>query len=126
MTVVAGYQKTAEGDAAIVRAVAEARLRHTELVVLVAAADEASVLEQIDRSEIEHGGDTEAVVPVTVRHTVRTDDYADELIELATEVSGELIVIGLRKRSPVGKMLLGSIAQSVLLNAHVPVLAVRA
>ena len=47
------------------------------------------------------------------------------MLDLAGELDAELIVIGLRRRSPVGKLLLGSAAQHILLNSTVPVLAVR-
>ena len=60
-----------------------------------------------------------------VRTAVRPDDLAGEVVDLATELDAELIVIGMRRRSPVGKLFLGSTAQDVLLNASVPVLAVR-
>ena len=60
-----------------------------------------------------------------LRTAVRPDHLSDELLDLAGELDAELIVIGLRRRSAVGKLLLGSAAQNVLLNATVPVLAVH-
>ena len=62
---------------------------------------------------------------VHLRNAVKPDHLADELLDLAGELDAELIVIGLRRRSPVGKLLLGSAAQHILLNSTVPVLAVR-
>jgi nucleotide-binding universal stress UspA family protein len=47
-------------------------------------------------------------------------------IAAADRTDAEFIVIGLRRRSPVGKLLLGSNAQRVLLDASCPVLAVKA
>ena len=51
---------------------------------------------------------------------------AEDLLSIAEASSAELIVIGLRRRSPVGKLILGSNAQRVLLDAPCPVLAVKA
>ena len=45
---------------------------------------------------------------------------------MAEEVGADFIVIGLRKRTPVGKLILGSNAQRILLDAPCPVLAVKA
>ena len=53
-------------------------------------------------------------------------DPAEDLINVAEEVSADLIVIGLRRRSPVGKLILGTNAQRILLDAPCPVLAVKA
>jgi nucleotide-binding universal stress UspA family protein len=45
--------------------------------------------------------------------------------DLVAETGADLIVIGLRHRTPVGKLILGSDAQRILLTATVPVLAVK-
>ena len=63
-----------------------------------------------------------------VSHEVRQMmgvDVADQLLAVADELSASLIVIGLRRRTPVGKLLLGSVAQRILLGADCPVLAVK-
>jgi nucleotide-binding universal stress UspA family protein len=52
-------------------------------------------------------------------------EIADEVLRVAQEVDASVIVIGLRKRSPVGKLLMGSSAQRILLEADRPVLAVK-
>ena len=44
---------------------------------------------------------------------------------MAQDVSADLVVIGLRRRSPVGKLLMGSVAQRILLGADCAVLAVK-
>ncbi|MEN8584045.1 universal stress protein [Burkholderia sp. RS01] len=53
-------------------------------------------------------------------------DAANEVLDAAEKYRAELIVIGLRKRTPVGKLIMGSTAQQILLEASCPVLAVKA
>jgi nucleotide-binding universal stress UspA family protein len=65
-------------------------------------------------------------VTYELRQLVRGFEPAEDLISIAEANSAELIVIGLRRRTPVGKLILGSNAQRVLLDAHCPVLAVKA
>jgi len=50
------------------------------------------------------------------------EDAVDGLIEFSR--GADLLVIGLRQRSPVGKLLLGSEGRDVILGAEVAVLAV--
>lgn len=50
-------------------------------------------------------------------------DPADRVIEYAEQEEAHYIVVGPRKRSPTGKALFGSTAQSVLLNSSCPVVA---
>jgi nucleotide-binding universal stress UspA family protein len=52
-------------------------------------------------------------------------DPDDAIVRTAQRRGGELIVIGLRSRNPVGKLLFGSVAQSVILHADCPVLVVK-
>jgi len=59
-------------------------------------------------------------------HMAAGDDVAEKVLELATEADAELLVIGARRRSPVGKFLLGSVTQSIILDAPIPVLVVKA
>ena len=60
-----------------------------------------------------------------VRVLARGRDVAEDLIGTAVEVGAGLIVIGLRRRSPVGKLILGANAQRILLLSPCPVLAVK-
>lgn len=48
----------------------------------------------------------------------------DEITRYSTDNDGQYIVIGGRKRSPLGKAVFGSITQSVLLNSDCPVVTV--
>ncbi len=128
-TIVVGYVPKPEGHAALRRAAQEARLRNARLVVVNSHrgggrdqddAESGDVLDSITR-EIGDAG-----VEHEVRQLVRGIDPADDLVNVAHEVDAEFIVIGLRRRSPVGKLILGSNAQRVLLDAPCPVLAVKA
>lgn len=64
-------------------------------------------------------------MPYGVRRFISTAVVAEDVLNVAEEVGAELIVIGLRHRTPVGKLIMGSTAQSILLDAHCSVLAVK-
>jgi len=130
-TIVVGYVPKPEGKAALRRAAQEAKLRSSRLVVVNShrggrefdrddAIESEAQLQEV-KSELDSHG-----VEHDVRQLVRGMDPAEDLVNVATEVDAELIVIGLRRRSPVGKLILGSNAQRVLLDAPCPVLAVKA
>lgn len=129
-TVVVGYVSTAEGEAALERAVAEAQLRNASLVVVSShrggGDDDDEELRAEARSESVRRRLEGAGVPHEVHTLVRGFEPAEDLIALAETNHAELIVIGLRRRSPVGKLILGSNAQRVLLDAPCPVLTVKA
>jgi nucleotide-binding universal stress UspA family protein len=130
-TILVGYVPKAEGRAALRRAAEEAQLRRARLVVINSARGgtsfdtEDSVRSQAELDDVRRQLEA-AGVESEVRQLVRGNEVVDDLVAVAEEVSADMIVIGLRKRSPVGKLLLGSNAQRILLDAPCPVLAVKA
>ncbi len=125
MTVVVGYIPNEYGEAALEAALTEARRRDLKIVVVNTSKGDAFVDTKFasqDRLEELEGrfGDVEH----EVRQTVGLD-VAEELLKIADEVGAQLLVIGMRHRTPVGKLLMGSVAQRILLDSKVPVLAVK-
>lgn len=129
MTVLVGYVPSPEGEAALRAAVDESRLRGESLLVVNTSRGDASVdpalagrhdLDLLKRDLIELGVDFE------IRQLIGGRDAADEIVDLAAAPDVSLLVIGLRRRTPVGKLILGSSAQRILLDAPCPVLAVKA
>ena len=129
-TVVVGYVPKPEGEAALTAAIAEAKLRSSTLVVVNShrggesfdaerSAKSDADLDSV-RKKLEESG-----VDFELRQLVRGFEPAEDLIGIAESSGAELIVIGLRRRTPVGKLILGSNAQRILLDASCPVLAVK-
>ena len=131
MSVVVGFVVTPEGRAALDQGIVEARLRSTRLVVVHSSpggSSETAEAVSTNREELERLERELATMGVDyeVRDLARGHTPAVDLVSVATETGAHLIVIGLRRRSPVGKLLLGSDAQQILLQADCPVLAVKA
>ena len=128
--VVVGYVAKPEGEAAVEQGIAEAHLRNATLIVVNshrggreydsedsnrADADLKALEAKLAASGLEYD----------VRQLVRGFEPAEDLISIAESSGADLIVIGLRRRTPVGKLILGSNAQRILLDAPCPVLAVK-
>ena len=54
------------------------------------------------------------------------EDVGEAVLDVVSTLDTELLVIGARRRSPVGKLFLGSVTQNIILHADVPVLVVKA
>ena len=129
-TVVVGYVPKPEGEAALTAAIAEAKLRSSTLVVVNSnrggesfdAKKSAKTDADMDavKAQLEEAG-----VEFEIRQLVRGLEPAEDLIGIAESTDAELIVIGLRRRTPIGKLILGSNAQRILLDTRCPVLAVK-
>jgi nucleotide-binding universal stress UspA family protein len=119
MTIVVAYADTPPGHAAVAAAVAESA-RAGERVVLVPAVrgEDAPTVDDLERQWPEAAGRLEVE---------RGDlaDPSDAVVQVAQRRSARLVVLGLRARTPVGKLVFGSTAQRILLDATCPVLAVK-
>ena len=128
MSIVVGYAPTVEGEAALAAAGEEARLRRTSLVVVSSTRGESGVAAPLRPTsalalavaDLRQGG-----VDCEVRNFEHASDPAEAILSVAEEEQASLIIIGLKRRSAVGKLLLGSTAQRVLMQAPCSVLAVR-
>ena len=115
MSVIAVVPDSPEGVAALAAGAAEAKLMSTDLIVVNLA------LTPIDASTIPNG----VAVSVIDRRGKGDRDPVDAVLDEIQDHAVDRLVIGLKRRSPVGKALLGSVSQRLLLDAPVPVVAVK-
>lgn len=127
MTIVIGFTPEPASTHALERGLAEARLRGESVLVVNATKGDAFVDPgyggEADIDQLRHQLDASGVEHEITRPM--GPDIADLVLDEAARVGASLIVIGLRHRTPVGKLLLGSTAQRILLDAACPVLAVK-
>jgi nucleotide-binding universal stress UspA family protein len=128
--IVVGYVASPEGEAAVRQGIAEAKLRSCTVVVVYSdhgsQLDSATALERAEALDRVHALLHASDVDHDLRHLVRGKDPVRDVLDVADEMQADLIVIGIRRRTPVGKLVLGSNSQSILLEANIPVLAVKA
>ena len=128
MNVVVGYVPTPEGEAALHHALEEARRRSARLLVVNTSRGDSLVDERFaDDDQLRSLNErlTASGLEHEVIHGINGREASEEILSVAHDRRAELIVVGLRRRSPVGKLLMGSTGQRVLLEAECPVLAVK-
>ncbi|MET8835695.1 universal stress protein [Micromonospora sp. NPDC004540] len=129
MTVLVGYVPSPLGEAALRAAIEQARFRDEPVLVVNTSRGDAYAdprlapepdLDRVVRELVAAG------VPHNVRQLMRGRDAVEEIAEIAETEDVSLVVIGIRHRTPVGKLIMGSTAQEILLRVACPVLAVKA
>jgi nucleotide-binding universal stress UspA family protein len=129
--IVAGFLRSAEGRAALARAIDEARLRDGELLVVHSSRggerdDTEQTLTYREEFEQLEGRLAGEGIRYRLVEYVRGNSPAEDLLQVAKDEGADLLVIGIRRRTAVGKLLLGSNAQDILLKADCAVLSVKA
>lgn len=129
MTILVAYVPRPEGQAALTAGIDIAKERGERLVVVNAGPggthEDASVANAPDVERVEKVLQTSGVQG-EVKQFIRGKDAVEEIEAMIGPLQVSLLVIGLRKRSPVGKLIMGSVAQELLLSVPCPVLAVKA
>ncbi len=134
MSVAVAHHTRSSSDLALQEGARQAAYRGTDLVVVhvvdsldndIAEANRAGISDAVEKA-------LAAVALPDVRWDVRLvpggrdiADVSGAILGAVGELGPDLLVIGARRRSPVGKAFLGSIAQNIILDADVPVLVVK-
>ena len=129
MTIVVGYVPTPVGRAALMAAAGVAAERNQPLIVVNSSRGDALVDPSFaQQADLDWASTTleEAGVEFSIRQHMRGREAFEEVLDAVKEVDAELCVIGIRRRTAVGRALLGSNADRILMDAHCPVLAVKA
>lgn len=128
MTIIVAYAPRPEGQTALEKGIEIAARRNEHLLVVNAtpgsgdddAMASAQDVERIERLLSVPGLNAE------FKQYGRGKSAVEEIEALVDTLPVSLLVIGIRKRSPVGKLIMGSVAQELLLSVSCPVLAVKA
>lgn len=129
MTIVVAYTPRPDGQAALEQGIEAATQRREDLIVVNASprggqgdpsAAAADDLERVKR-RLEDAG-----IVFELRQFVRGKSAAEEVELVVESCNASLLVLGLRKRSALGKLILGSVAQQLLLSVRCPILVVKA
>lgn len=129
MTILVAYAPRPEGQAALDKGIEIAKRRQERLVVVNAsiggmhedpAKSDVLDVERVEQLLAASGIDAE------FKQFVRGKSALSEIEDLVDSLQVSVLIIGIRKRSPMGKLILGSVAQDILLSVSCPVLAVKA
>jgi nucleotide-binding universal stress UspA family protein len=134
MTVLLAYTPTSAGLAAARAAAEEAKRRGSEDVTIVSVLRTRAATPPPDPvSGASAEQDLDAIAEDLVRQGLRVEvehessgDVVEYIKAVAERVQPSVVVIGLRRRTAVGKLLLGSTSQRILLELDYPIVAVKA
>ena len=129
MTILVAYAPRPEGQSALEKGIEIAKRRQERLVAVNASpGGRQEDPSKADVQDVERVSNllSASGVDAEFKQFVRGKSAVAEIEDLVQSLNVSLLVIGLRKRSSVGKFILGSVAQEILLTVPCPVLAVKA
>lgn len=128
MSIVVGYRPDEFGEVALDHAIARAKASGSRLVLVNVSRDQdmedPDFVRGYELGELRMRLGNSGLAGYDFRQPLGVDT-AELILEVVEQEQADLLVIGLRPRSAVGKFLMGSVAQQVLMGANVPVLSVK-
>jgi nucleotide-binding universal stress UspA family protein len=130
MKILVGYDQTAEAGRALELAVRHAKVFGAKVCVLTSRStgtnEELSDIEK-DEERLKNAKKLleEAGVDCETHLLIRGGTPAEDIIDFAEENEVDEIIVGIAKKSRVGKLIFGSNAQYVILHALCPVVTVQ-
>ena len=129
MTILVAYVSRPEGRAALDKAIKMSKERNEPLLIVNAGPggqqDDAALVPAFEVEKIE--AELAALgIQAEFKQYVRGNNAVEEINEMVDTQDISILVIGLRKRTAVGKLLMGSVAQEILMTVACPVLCVKA
>lgn len=129
MTILVAYVPRPEGQAALEKGIELAKERNEFLIVVNATPGGTG--EDPSRADAQDVERVELLLSVSgvkseFKQFVRGRNAVEELEDLASAQNASMLIIGLRKRTAVGKLIMGSMAQEILMTISCPILAVKA
>jgi nucleotide-binding universal stress UspA family protein len=129
MTILVAYVPRPEGDAALEKGMEIAKRRNEQLIVVNASPgggkSDPSAVDVVATERLQDLLKNSGL-NAEFRQLVRGKSAVEEIEALVESMRVSLLILGLRKRSPVGKLIMGSVAQELLLSVSCPVLSVKA
>ncbi len=130
MNIMVGYDRSNVAKEAVALAKKHAKAFDGKLYLLTSLAQSPELqLEDIQKAEHEleslRISFKEDGIPCETHAIVSSLTAGEDLVQFAQENEIDEIVIGVRRRSKVGKLLFGSNAQYIILQATCPVVAVK-
>ncbi len=130
MKILVGYEKSAVAEEALALAKKHAKAFDAKVYLLTSLTRSHELqLEDIQKSERElknlRTQFTTEGIDCETHAIVSAVSPGEDLVQFATDNEIDEIVIGVRRRSKVGKLLFGSNAQYIILQAACPVVSVK-
>ena len=130
MKILVGYEESRVADAALNLALKHARAFGADIFIVTSLEQSPALKkEDIDKAESKLEKVSKPFnaddIPCEARATVSYSSPGEDLVSFAKENDVDEIIIGVRRRSKVGKLVFGSTAQYVILEAPCPVVAVK-